>query len=148
MSTEPLKLLALDTEDLAVVSAHLQDAVLTIGDLVYLPREHRFAFAADRFDWEASAVENCKRRRRTAVHFEGVKNVRSRGISLDKREVQLNLLAISFEAADAPAGSVMLHFDGGACVCLDVECLEAALKDLGPCWEIAGRPAHPPLEDA
>jgi len=148
MSTEPLKLLALDTEDLAVVSAHLQDAVLSIGDLVYLPREHRFAFAADRFDWEASATEHTRRRRRTAVHFDGVKGVRSRGIALDKRDAQINLLAISFEVADPPGGSVMLHFDGGACVCLDVECLEAALKDLGPCWEIAGRSAHPPLEDA
>jgi hypothetical protein len=148
MPTEPLKLLALDTEDLAVVSAHLQDAVLTVGDLVYLPRERRFAFAADRFDWEASATEKAKRRRRTAVHFEGVRSVRSRGIALDQRERRLSLLAIAFRPADAPGGSVMLHFEGGGCVCLDVECLEAALKDLGPCWEIAGKAAHPPLEDA
>jgi hypothetical protein len=148
MTTEPLKLIALDAEDLAVVSAHLQDAALTIGDLVYLPREHRFAFAADRFDWEASATEHCQRRRRTAVHFDGVKGVRSRGIPLDKRDIRLNLLAIAFQPKDAPGGAVMLHFSGGACVCLDVECLEAALKDLGPCWEIAGQAAHPPLEDA
>ena len=50
--------------------------------------------------------------------------------------------------ANAPIKhAVNAKFDGGACVCLDVECLEAALKDLGPCWEVAGQPAHP-LEDA
>jgi hypothetical protein len=147
MSQQPLKLLALDSEDLAIVSAHLQDAQLSVGDLVFLPREKRFAFAADRFDWEGAATERACRRRRTAVHFESVTGVRSRGIDVNERERQLSLLAVAFEQGDAPAGKVMLHFDGGACVCLDVECLEAALKDLGPCWEVAGQPAHP-LEDA
>jgi hypothetical protein len=147
MSHEPLKLLALDSEDLAIVSAHLQDALLSVGDLVFRPKEKRFAFAADRFDWEGAATEQACRRRRTAVHFEGVTAVRSRGFDVNQRERQLSLLALAFEQGDAPAGKVMLHFDGGACVCLDVECLEAALKDLGPCWEVAGQPAHP-LEDA
>jgi hypothetical protein len=147
MSHDPLKLLALDSEDLAIVSAHLQDAQLSVGDLVYLPKEKRFAFAADRFDWEAAATEQACQRRRTAVHFDGVTAVRSRGFDLAQRERQLSLLAVAFEAMDAPRGAVLLHFDGGACIRLDVECLEAALKDLGPCWEVPCQPVHP-LEDA
>ena len=46
-----LKLIALDAEDLSVLSANLQDAVLRIADIAYLPREKRFAAIANRFDW-------------------------------------------------------------------------------------------------
>ncbi len=46
-----LKLIALDADDLKVISAHLQDAVLRVGDIAYLPRERRFAALGNRFDW-------------------------------------------------------------------------------------------------
>lgn len=143
MSDAPLKLLAFDQEDLAILSAHMQDAVLKVGDVAYLPKERRFAFAANRFDWETSVEGKANRRRATAVHFEGVRGVKSRGLSLDKKDEPLVLLAIAFEETDAPAGAVLLHFSGGACIRLDVECLEAALKDLGPSWETARCPVHP-----
>ena len=47
-----IRLIALDEEDLAVLSAHVQDAVLKVGDIVYLPKERRFAVAMNRFIWE------------------------------------------------------------------------------------------------
>ena len=148
MPDSPLKLLAFDSEDLAVLSVHLQDAELQVADLVYLPRERRFAFAADRFDWETAATAKENRRRRTAVHFEGVTAVRSRGVPVDDKEKRINLLALSFEPGEAPSGSVHLHFEGGGCVKLDVECLEAAFKDLGPTWTCSCCPTHPEAEDA
>ena len=58
---EPLKLIALDADDLSVISAHLQDAVLKRGDIVWLPAEKRFALALRRFDWEG-ATQGQKRR--------------------------------------------------------------------------------------
>ena len=61
-AADPLKLIALDADDLAIVSAHLQDAVLKAADLVYLPREQRFALALRRFDWEGA--QHGQRRRR------------------------------------------------------------------------------------
>ena len=67
---ELLKLVALDAEDLAVVSAHLQDAVLRVGDIAYLAAEHRFALAARRFDWRRRT--SAPRRRLTGLHFERV----------------------------------------------------------------------------
>jgi hypothetical protein len=50
---ELLKLAALDAEDLTVISAHLQDAVLNVADLTFLAAEHRFVLALRRFDWQA-----------------------------------------------------------------------------------------------
>jgi hypothetical protein len=61
-----LKLVALDPDDLAVVSAHLQDALISVGDIAYLPGERRFALAAKRFDWEAEQPQ----RRLSGLHFE------------------------------------------------------------------------------
>ena len=146
MPDAPLKLLARDAEDLSVLSVHLQDAELKIADLVYLPRERRFAFAVDRFDWERRTLENKNCRRRAAVHFEGVIKVSSKGVPIEEKDAKLNLLALAFEAGDSPGGAVHLLIEGGASIKLEVECLEAAMKDLGPTWDCDCCPSHPEAE--
>lgn len=141
-AADPLKLIALDGDDLAIISAHLQDAVLKIGDIAYRPAERRFALALRRFDWEGSAA-GARRRRLTALHFERVASARSSGIDAAAVDVVLNLLAITFTPRDAPAGDVTLHFSDGAAIKLDVECIEGQMKDLGPVWEAVATPGHP-----
>jgi hypothetical protein len=141
-AADPLKLIALDADDLAVVSAHLQDAVLKVADLVYLPRERRFALALRRFDWEGAQHGQC-RRRLTALHFDRVLAVRSTSLDRNDRDKVLNLLAVTAELNEDPAGEVTLHFSEGAAIRLSVECVEAQMKDLGPVWEAAATPGHP-----
>ena len=139
---ELLKLAALDAEDLTVVSAHLQDAVLRAGDLTYLAAEHRFVLVLRRFDWAAGAGEPA-RRRLAGVHFERVLGVRTRGIAPGQDpDAVLSLLAVTFDPAEPPSGAITLVFSGGAAIRLDVECIEVQMKDLGPVWEAEGRPAH------
>lgn len=140
-AAEPLKLIALDADDLSVISAHLQDAVLKRGDIAYLPGEMRFALALRRFDWEGAA-QGQKRRRLSALHFERVTAARSTKIAAG--DAVLSLLAVTFAGSDDdPAGQVTLHFSDGAAIRLDVECIEAQMKDLGPIWEAVATPAHP-----
>ncbi|RDJ24918.1 DUF2948 family protein [Bosea caraganae] len=141
-AAEPLKLIALDTEDLAIISAHLQDAVLQVGDIAYLPAERRFALAARRFDWEG-AEHGHKRRRLAALHFERVVKARSTKVDPKATGIVLNLLAITFAETANPAGEVTLHFSDGAAILLEVECVEAQMKDLGPVWEAVATPGHP-----
>jgi Protein of unknown function (DUF2948) len=142
-----LKLIAFDADDLAVMSAHLQDAVLRIGDIAYLPRERRFAAIGNRFDW-ADAIKGSDSgaqdytRRRTALRFERVLGAQLQGIDLASTDAVLCLLAISYEPAEAPAGSVTLHFADGGAIRLHVECIEAELKDLGPVWRVDSMPKH------
>lgn len=138
---DTLKLVALDTDDLAVVSAHLQDAVLKIGDMAWLPAEKRFAFVVNRFDWEGAA-SGANRRRRTGVHFDRVTRVQTAKLRKDEPDGVLNLLAVTFEATDAPSGFVTLVFSGGGAVRLEVECLECEMRDLGPMWEASSQPRH------
>lgn len=141
-AADPLKLIALDADDLAIVSAHLQDAVLKAADLIYLPREQRFALALRRFDWEG-AQHGQRRRRLTALHFDRVQSVRSAKLDKNDPDKVLNLLAVTFDLGDDPAGEVTLHFSEGAAIRLSVECIEAQMKDLGPVWEAVATPGHP-----
>ncbi len=130
---EPLKLIALDPEDLAVVSAHLEDAVLRAGDLTFLPRQHRFALVAHRHEWEAGEAR--PRRRLTGLHFDRVLGCRCRGIDRGNPDALLHLLAITFEPTAAPSGKATLVFAEGAAVQLELECVETQMRDLGPVWE-------------
>ncbi len=140
----PLKLAAFDEEDLAVLSAHVQDAVLKVGDMVYLPQERRFAVAMNRFIWEKAADGKRKafERRRSVLSFDRVGAVRSSRIDRDRADAVLELLAVSFETADTPAGKVTLVFAGGGAVQLDVEVIEARLADLGAAWATSAKPEH------
>ena len=136
-----LRLVALDQEDLAVISAHLQDAEVRVGDLTYLPRERRFALVAQRFDWETSPAE-APRRRLTGLHFERVLGARCRGVDRKHPDKVLNLLGVTFDETDAPSGTATLFFDDDSAIQLDMECIEAQMKDLGPVWACDKRPVH------
>jgi hypothetical protein len=139
--TANLKLVVLDADDLATVSAHLQDAVAKIGDMAYLPGEKRFAMLLNRFDW-TTAAEPEPMRKRAGFHFERVLSAKMRGIDLAKHDDVLNLLAVEFQESEAPSGAVTLHFSGNGAIRLEVECLEAALSDLGPQWPAHQCPKH------
>ena len=140
----PLKLIALDPDDLEVVSAHLQDALLGVGDIAWQPRHRRLVIALNRFDWEdADAEDGPYRRRRAALRFERVSSCKCRDMTPHEKDVLLNLLAVKFDEGAAPSGVVTLYFSGGKALRLEVECLECELADLGPVWEIPLRPVHP-----
>jgi len=142
-----LRLIALDTDDLAIISAYVQDAVLRVKDINWLPREKHFVLAINRFSWEAAASGSRRRReyqrRRSALHFARVDKVQSLGIDREAGETALELLAVSFEPVDAPSGDVVLTFAGGARIRLSVEVLEVELTDLGPAWSTPVAPRHP-----
>jgi hypothetical protein len=139
-----LKFIALDSEDLEVVSTHLQDAVVRSSEVLWRPEEHRLVVALNRFDWEAAVTRSPEyRRRRAALRFERVQSCKCKGLKPPAGEdAVLNLLSVEFTPTDGPAGVVTLHFSGGGALRLEVECLEAELADLGPAWTTAACPAH------
>lgn len=140
-SDTPLRLIAFDVEDLQVVSAHLQDALVRVGDMAWLPEQDRFVLGLSRFDWMAADGGQCERAV-ASLQFDRVRTVRQNGVPQREPNAVLSLLAVSFEPGDAPAGHVLLTFSGGAALRLDVECLEAHLRDLGPRWTAKSRPGH------
>ncbi|MFC6489515.1 DUF2948 family protein [Nitratireductor sp. GCM10026969] len=141
-----LKLVALDEEDLQILSAHVQDAVMKVGDLTLLKREKRFVLPLRRFAWEKEKRGLFRKgpheRRLSMLHFDRVLSVHSTGIDRQKPEDVLSLLAIHFVPGEAPAGTVKLIFSGGAVLSLDVECIEARLADTEAAWQTPARPRH------
>lgn len=138
-----LKLLALDAEDLEVLSAHAQDAVVRVVDMGYARRDRRFALLMNRYDWSEDKPRSKGMRKRAGLHFNHVETVAYSGFDPAAPEGVLNLLAVTFTpAADVVSGTVELAFAGGGTVRLGVECLEARLADLGSAWAAAAKPAH------
>jgi hypothetical protein len=124
-----LKLHALDREGLAVLSAHMQDACVRREDVQWLPGQNRFVLGALRYDW-IGAKHGLDERVGSVLRFDRV--LRVSHIGLPEPEKVLNLLGVTFEKTDAPSGMVFLAFGDGALVRLEVECLEAELRDVGP----------------
>ena len=140
---EPLKFVALDQDDLEVVSTHLQDAEVKVADVIWRPNERRLVLGLDRFDWCAASADLPQLRRcRSALRFERVQACKCRHVNPAAKDAVLNLLAIEFSPSEPPAGTVTLTFSGGATLRLEVECLEAELADIGPTWATDVRPAH------
>ncbi|WP_207457898.1 DUF2948 family protein [Azospirillum sp. SYSU D00513] len=147
--TKPLRLRAQDDDDLKVVSACLQDAIVPIGDMCYLPDEKRFVLVANRFKWETAdqpppgptaddddilAFE----RTHTGLRVENVQAAKLRGINLKDRTQILELLSL-----EAVEGGVALHFAGGGCIRLDGANWQCFVEDMGEPWPTTCRPCHP-----
>jgi hypothetical protein len=128
-----LKLIALDADDLAVISAHVQDARVAPADIIWRQAEKRLVVGMNRLDWEQTLSGRTKPRRLiAALRFDRVLACKSRSIDLSNPENMLELVGIEFHEHEPPGGSALLMFAEGGAIRLDVECLECELTDLGP----------------
>ena len=140
---DAVKFIALDKEDLEVVSAHLQDAEIKVADVHWRPGEKRLVLAVDRFDWPAAIASVPELRRcRAALRFDRVLACKCKNVNPAGKDQVLNLLAVEFADLSPPGGVVTLTFSGGATLRLEVECLEVELADLGPVRVADACPAH------
>ena len=130
---KPLKLRARDVDDLAVVSAMLQDALVPLGDISHLADENSFVLAVNRFRWELNEAGDRAERTHAGLRFDAVRRVSYRGIDRTDRGRFLSLLAIAFDGGE-DGGAVVIHFAGGGAIRLEVGGLYCALADLGSPW--------------
>lgn len=139
----PLKLVAVDEDDLAVISGALQDAIVPIGDISFRPEEKTFVFAANRFRWEAEDPRARGERVNAGVTFSNVGDVRRRGIDFRARDTFLNLLSITCERdGERDTPTVRLTFSGDAAIRLETSGLLCHLEDFGEPWPTQWRPRH------
>jgi Protein of unknown function (DUF2948) len=142
-SSDYLRLIAMDSEDLSIVSTHMQNAVVRIGEMVYVQHEQRFVVMASRYDWMA-ARHHEPMRVRAGLHFDHVTRVTHIGVDQSAPLMTLNLQSVLFKPSPEPQssceGHILLVFHSGAMIRMDVECIEAQMRDIGPRWPSA----HPP----
>ncbi len=167
----PLRLRAKDPEDLSILSAALQDAIVPVVDMAYLQNDRSFVMVVNRFKWEDvpagpnghavnghadgghaaggngaggnGSAEPAYQRINCGVTFTGIKAVHRRGVDPRRRDEFLSLLAI--EPAD---GAVRLVFAGGGEIRLELEGdgearMDCRMQDIGNPWPTAWRPEHP-----
>lgn len=159
-----LRLRAEDADDLAVISACLQDALIPVGDIAYLPQQKSFVFVANRFRWEAGlpppkrSLGSAQAGRRagtprmdaasskrtlSVVAFDAVESILYRGFRRDERGRILSLLAVRPEfQRDRGGGTIHLDFSGGVGIRLEVGRILCRLKDVGLPWPTPWRPMH------
>ena len=153
---ERLKLRAADEEDVSIISACMQDALVSCNDLSFLVGENRFVAVAQRFKWEncpeffrpeligMMPCENYERVNSILV-FDDVTGVRLFDLKLPADATILELLAIAVgpveEGGDGP--SIILFFAGGGAIRLEVRRILCHLEDLGDAWPTTRRPVHP-----
>ena len=136
--TAPLRLLAQDADDLAVISAAMQDAVAKVGDITYEPKARLLTIAFNRYCWESGGAE----RVRSALQLGGVMKVQARKIRRTPRDAVIEVLALSFDEGDTPGGMITISCAGGGDLRALVECVDAVLADISEPWPTPRAPAH------
>ncbi len=155
--TPPLKIIARDAEDLAVVSACLQDALIPLNEMRYLPEERRFIMVANRFRWERAVQGGQEPAPATDASFESdedfgalqrtnagicidrVVAVRSRSIDRSRPDDFLSLLSVQLDG-----NKLSFLFAGGGVIQEEIEALALYLSDLGKAWPTQWLPEHAP----
>lgn len=140
-AVEPLRLRARDAEDLSVISAALQDALVPLGDITHLPEENSFVMVVNRFRWEKTSDGVSAERTHAGLRYDAVRRVQYRGIDRSDRSQFLSFLAIAFDG-DEGDGVVVMHFSGGGAIRLEVGGLFCVLADLGQPWPTQWTPVH------
>jgi Protein of unknown function (DUF2948) len=129
----------MDADDLAALSAQMQDAVIRLGDIAFEKKRRVVALVANRFAWDALPE---KTRRRAGLRINSVLAARRKHPQPVTQDTILSLLALQFEPRDALSGTLTLSFSGGHAIALDVETIDLQLDDLGPVWGTRREPAH------
>jgi len=145
----PLRLMAYDAEDLAVISALAQDAVFPATEMRWQPARRRFAALINRFRWED--VEQAARRRRPVERTQSllvvsdVEKVQTQGVDPSEKDLVMSLLSVSFEPGEDGTGRVILTLAGDGAIALAVEALDVVLQDVTRPYVAPSRhtPRHP-----
>ena len=142
---KPLRLFTEEAEDLKIIAAAVQDAVVKAGNLKYEQKQRRFGLELNRYRWETAPTRKGEpgERVRALLAFDGVLSVKTRAITKADPELILSLLSVGFTPhAEPPGGKVTLLFAGDGEIVLTVEAIDASLIDSDYVWPTRHAPSH------
>ena len=144
MKTQNLKLIAKTEEDLRVLSAHLQDSIVSVADIANLEKNRIFLMQINRFMWEdvEKGVFRKNKRIRTILKFENILNISSKNINLQNKDKFLDFLAIESTELPDKNYEMKLIFSGDSIIRINAEIIEVTLDDQGIPWESKNKPKH------
>lgn len=137
-----LKLIAKDLEDLQILVAHLQDAIVPLMSMDYDPHTKTFRAVANRFCWEHGEIEHegeaLYHRVHSGLEIHHVTRVQHKGLGRYNENRACNLLTIHGDQE----GVLHFIFSGGSELRLEVEDLHMHLGDLEHPWPTRKKPKH------
>ena len=144
MKVTNLKLLAVSDEDLRVVAAHLQDAIVSVQDIASLKKNRIFLIQLNRFMWEdvEKGVFRKNKRIRTVLKFDNVTSVLSKNINIKKNKIFLDFLTIESSLLPDKSYEIKLIFSGDAVIKIKTEVIDVTLDDQGLSWDSKTQPKH------
>ena len=144
MKFKYLKLIAKTMDDLKVISAHLQDSIVSTNDIANLKKNRIFLMQLNRFMWEdvEKGVFRKNKRIRTILKFENVIKVSSKNIKLNDNEIFLDFLAIETKQMPDKTHEMNLIFSGNSVIKVIAEVIEVSLDDQGEPWNTKLKPKH------
>ena len=147
MEVKNLKLLATSDEDLRVIAAHLQDAIVSVQDIANLKKNKIFLIQLNRFMWEdvEKGVFRKNKRIRTILKFDNIIEVKSKNISQNSKDKFLDFLAIESHQMPDKNYEMKLIFSGNLIIRVVAEVIEVTLDDQGESWDTKNKPKHKAL---
>ena len=147
MKSKNLKLIARSDEDLRVISAHLQDAIVNVTDMANLKKNRIFLVQLNRFMWEdiEKGVFRKNKRIRTVIKIENVLNVHSKNINQSKKDKFLDFLTIETNRMPDNNYEMKIVFAGDSIIKIISEVIEVTLDDQGEAWDTKNMPKHKEL---
>ena len=144
MLVKNLKLIAKTEEDIKVVSAHLQDSILSVTDIANLKKNKIFLMQLNRFMWEdvEKGVFRKNKRIRTVLKFDNVLKVFSKNINQKKKDNFLDFLAIETIKMPDNNYEMKITFAGDSIIRIIAEVIEVTLDDQGEPWDTKNKPKH------
>ena len=144
MKSKNLKLIARTEEDLRVISAHLQDSIVTTNNIANLKKNKIFLMQLNRFMWEdvEKGVFRKNKRVKCAVKFEEVIKVQSKNINQKNKKNPLECLAIKSSLISDNLFKIKIFFSGGGVITISSEIIEVFMNDLGKPWNVKYFPLH------
>tara|TARA_B110000003_G_C16323750_1_gene407869 strand:+ start:173 stop:616 length:444 start_codon:yes stop_codon:yes gene_type:complete len=144
MKDKNLKLLATSDEDLRVIAAHLQDAIVSVQDIANLEKNRIFLIQLNRFMWEdiEKGVFRKNKRIRTVLKFDNVFSVKSKNINAKNDKNFLDFLTIECNLLPDKSYEIKLIFSGDSVIKIKAEVIDVSLDDQGLPWETKAQPKH------
>ena len=144
MEVKNLKLLATSDEDLRVIAAHLQDAIVSVQDIANLKKNRIFLIQLNRFMWEdvEKGVFRKNKRIRTVLKFDNVISVLSKNINIKNNKNFLDFLTIESNLLPDKSYEIKLIFSGDSVIKINMEVIDVSLDDQGSPWESKTQPKH------
>ena len=139
-----LKLIGKNQEDLKVISAHSQDSIVTVKDMIFLEKNRIFLMMVNRFMWEdiEKGIYRKNKRIRCAIKFEGILKVKSKKINQKNKNKHLECLTIKCNEISNNNYEIKIFFSGDGIITLILEAVEVVMNDLGKAWNVKHIPEH------